>query len=177
MNHSDHVFLLRDAVTGGERWADLGSGQGAFTLALADLVGCDGEIYSLDKEAGALARQEAAMRARFPRLAVTYLNADISKRLALPLLDGVVMANSLHFIRHKEPVLQLVRSYLKPDGQIVLVEYNTDAGNPWVPYPLSFDTWQQLAGQCGFGIDSQAGRGAQPLSGRNLFGAEQTGKD
>ncbi len=97
-----------------------------------------------------LARQ-TAVHARFPRLAVTYLNADFSKPLTLPPLDGIVMANSLHFVRHKEPVVQLVRSYLKPGGQIVLVEYNTDAGNPWVPYPLSFASWQQLAGRCGFG--------------------------
>lgn len=75
MDHTDHVFLLRDAVAGGERWADLGSGQGAFTLALADLIGSDGEIYSIDREAGALAWQEAAMSVRFPRLAVTYLSA------------------------------------------------------------------------------------------------------
>lgn len=44
----------------------------------------------------------------------------------------------------------LVSRKLKPGGQIVLVEYNTDAGNQWVPYSLSYDTWRQLAGHCGF---------------------------
>ena len=39
VNHQDHVNLLRDGIAAGEAqtWADLGSGGGAFTLALADL--------------------------------------------------------------------------------------------------------------------------------------------
>lgn len=129
MDHTDHGFLLRDAATGGGRWANLGSSQSAFTLALAELVGSGSEIYTIDKEAGALDRQEAAMSARFPRVAATCLDVDFSQRLALPPLDGVLMANSLHFIRHKEPLVQLLKTCLKPGGKIDLVEYNTDAGN------------------------------------------------
>lgn len=130
-------------------WADLGSGTGAFTLALADLVGSAGAIYSVDKDAGALADQNQAMRRSFPSTAIHYLAADFTKPLSLPPLDGVVMANSLHFHRAKEPVVQLLRSYLKPGGRLILVEYDTDHGNTWVPYPLSFETWHLLARSCG----------------------------
>ena len=38
MDHTDHVNLLRDAVGLGGTWADFGSGTGAFTLALAELI-------------------------------------------------------------------------------------------------------------------------------------------
>jgi hypothetical protein len=76
--------------------------------------------------------------------------ADFTRRLDLPLLDGVVMANSLHFERNKEHVLRLVHSYLKPQGPLLLVEYNTDKGNMWVPHPLSYATWELLAARCGF---------------------------
>jgi predicted RNA methylase len=55
MDHSDHVMLLRDGVTPSSTWADLGSGTGSFTLALADLLGPQGVIDSIDKDAGALA--------------------------------------------------------------------------------------------------------------------------
>ncbi len=151
MNHEDHVRLLRGGVPGpGGVWADLGSGSGAFTLALADLIGPTGEIYSVDKDRGALREQEQAMRARFPGTTVHYLTADFTQRLALPPLDGVVMANSLHFQRQKEPLLQLVRGYLKPEGRLLLVEYNADRGNMWVPHPLSYDTWEALARRNGF---------------------------
>ena len=60
------------------------------------------------------------------------------------------MANSLHFQRDKLPVLQLVRDYLKAGGRLLLVEYNADRGNPWVPHPLSFPTFATLAQQAGF---------------------------
>jgi SAM-dependent methyltransferase len=151
MQHPDHVNLLRDGVLGpGGVWADLGSGGGAFTLALADLIGPIGTIYSVDKDRGALREQERALRARFPSVAVTYLAADFTRPLDLPPLDGVVMANSLHYVRDKAPVLALVRGYLKPGGQLLLVEYNADRGNPWVPYPLSYPTWERVAAQAGF---------------------------
>ena len=151
MNHQDHVNLLRGGVpeTGGV-WADLGSGAGAFTLALAELIGAPGEIYSIDKDAGALREQERALRARFPEAVVHYRAADFTTPLDLPPLDGVIMANALHFRRDKERVVQAIRKYLRPTGRFILVEYNVDQGNPWVPYPLSFETWQALAPRCGF---------------------------
>jgi SAM-dependent methyltransferase len=90
------------------------------------------------------------MRAHFPTTTVTYCAADFAKRVDLPPLDGVVMANSLHFQRQKRAVVQLIRSYLRPGGRLILVEYDTDRGNRWVPYPLSYQTWEALAGQVGF---------------------------
>lgn len=151
MQHQDHVALLRDGIAGpGGIWADLGSGTGAFTLALADLIGPTGEIYSVDKDRGSLKEQERAMRARFPAVTVHYLAADFSRKLELPPLDGVVMANSLHYQRDKDAVLQLVRGYLRPGGRLLLVEYNADRGNPWVPYPLSYSTWEAVARRNGF---------------------------
>ncbi len=151
MNHADHVNLLRKGVPApGGVWADLGSGAGAFTLALADLLGPGAKIYSVDQRAGALKEQERAMRARFPGVVVHYLAADFTQPLDLPPLDGVVMANALHFVRDKDPVVQLVRGYLKPGGVLILVEYNTDRGNPWVPHPLSYSTWEALAKLNGF---------------------------
>jgi ubiquinone/menaquinone biosynthesis C-methylase UbiE len=151
MDHGDHVQLLRGGMPGpGGVWADLGSGMGAFTLALADLIGPEGEIYSVDKDRGALRTQERVLRARFPAVIVHHLAADFSRRLEVPALDGVVMANSLHFQRDKEPVLRLVGGYLRPGGRLILVEYDTDRGNMWVPYPLSYPTWEALARHSGF---------------------------
>jgi SAM-dependent methyltransferase len=104
----------------------------------------------VDKDRAALREQERAMRERFPDRAVTYLAADFTRPLDLPPLDGVVMANSLHFQRDKALVLRLVRGYVKSGGRLVLVEYNADRGNPWVPYPLSYPTWEALAARNGF---------------------------
>jgi ubiquinone/menaquinone biosynthesis C-methylase UbiE len=150
MNHTDHVNLIRMGVYTGGVWADFGSGGGAFTLALADVLDEDATIYSIDRDAGALNQQRAALRDQFPERLINYMHADFTRKLDLPPLDGVLMANSLHFVRQKEPMLGLVRGYLKPDGRLLIVEYNTDHGNTWVPYPFSFETWQMMANKNGF---------------------------
>jgi SAM-dependent methyltransferase len=151
MDHRDHVRLLRDGVVGGGPvWADLGSGQGAFTLALADLLGPSGSIYSVDRDGRALQVQLGALRAAFPDVQVTPIEGDFTRPLELPPLDGIVMANSLHFERDKAAVLRRIRGYLRPAGRLVLVEYESDRGNPWVPYPMSFPTWAAIAADAGF---------------------------
>ena len=148
MDHADHVRLLREGVTRGGTWADLGAGTGAFTLALAELVGPSGEVIAVDRDRGALHELERVLRPG--GATVRTLGADFTKPIAVNSLDGVVMANSLHFVRDKSPVLALVHTMLKPSGRLLLVEYDTDNGNPYVPHPLSFETWRALADAIGF---------------------------
>lgn len=151
MNHEDHVNLLRRGVGSGKgTWADFGSGSGAFTLALADLLSPEATIHSVDRDQAALARQERRLDSRFPQTTVRYHCTDYTRPLELPVLDGIVMANALHFQRQKEPVVELLRGYLGPGGRLILVEYNTDSGNRWVPYPISYETWNTLSRRCGF---------------------------
>lgn len=151
MNHADHVALIRDGIPGpGGTWADFGSGTGAFSLALAELIGSTGVIYAIDKDRGALRQLERAMGRRFPDLQVQTMAADYRRALELPPLDGVVMANALHFQGHKDGVVQRIYSSLRPGGRLILVEYNVDRGNRWVPHPLSYQTWEAIAAHNGF---------------------------
>lgn len=151
MTHEDHVALLRGGIPRpGGVWADLGSGTGAFTLALADILGPEGTIYSVDVDRRALKEQERIMCSRFPNVSVHYIDADYTGSLDLPPLDGIVMANSIHFQSDKRMVLRRLHSYLKPGGSLVLVEYNADRGNPWVPFPISYPTWEKFATAHGF---------------------------
>jgi SAM-dependent methyltransferase len=183
MDHNDHVNLLKQAdLARGGTWADFGAGGGAFTLALRELVGATADIFAIDKDHGRLNSLERDYRARFGEVDRLHIvTGDFTKPLDLPVLDGVVLANSLHYFKNpdkddlersldgefgknnrayqpdsashrsdKIAVLRHVRSFLKPDGLLLLVEYNVDSGNPWVPYPLSFETWRTLALRAGF---------------------------
>ncbi len=152
MKHTDHVALLQPAAPlPPGTWADLGAGAGAFTLALRELLGPDTHIYAVDKDPARLGDLDRTYRARFLDTAGLHtLPADFSRPLELPPLDGVLMANSLHYFKDKPRILAHVRSFLKPGGALLLVEYNVDSGNTWVPYPLSFATWQGLAPRLGF---------------------------
>jgi SAM-dependent methyltransferase len=163
VDHSDHVRLLRNGVSAADAqgaagvigvWADLGAGEGAFTLALAELIGAGSTIHAIDRDAAALemltsryARLERRL-GRAPRLETRV--GDFTTDLGLPALDGIVMANSLHFLKDKGPVLARVRQMLKIGAPLLLVEYDADRGNPWVPYPISLETWRGLATANGF---------------------------
>lgn len=152
MNHDDHLALLRPGVAPGEPgavWAELGAGDGAFTLALAELLGA-GTIHTVDRDAAALERGARAVRSRYPNITLLPRQADFTRPLSLPPLDGLLMANALHFVRDQTRLLGHLTAYLKPGGRFLLVEYNADRGNLWVPHPLSYPTWAALAQSAGF---------------------------
>jgi len=151
VDHAELVGLLRDGVVAkGGRWADLGAGEGAFTLALADLLGPGAHITAVDRDAGSMRGLAAEMRKRFPGTELEVVVADFTRPIALSSLDGIVMANSLHFVRDKRPVLARVHEMLKPGGSLIVVEYGSDRGNPWVPHPFSYERWVQMAADAGF---------------------------
>jgi SAM-dependent methyltransferase len=136
------VSIVADGVAErGGRWADLGAGEGNFTHALAELLGPDAHITAVDKDAHAVSGLEGRFEVRV---------ADFTRPLDLHGLDGVLMANSLHFVRTKEPVLEAVRGMLRPGGRLIIVEYGADRGNPWVPYPFTYARWERMAAQAGF---------------------------
>src|SRR5437773_8179160 len=103
MEHKDHVNLLRPAnLTQGGTWADFGAGKGAFTLALSELIGLKAEIYAIDKDSAGFGKLEQSHRALFGTSQNIHpVRADFTGALLLPPLDGIVMANSLHFFRNK----------------------------------------------------------------------------
>lgn len=126
-------------------------------MALADLLGPGAHITAVDRDRNALSVLKSEMGRRFPGTTVEVLAADFAKPMTLHDMDGVVMANSLHFVRNKKPVLEAVRSMLRPGGRVIVVEYSTDRGNPWVPHPFSFARWERLSAEAGLA-------GTAPLS-------------
>lgn len=151
MDHADHVALLRDAVIPGGTWADIGAGTGAFTLALADLLGPGGRIVAVDRDGGALREARAAVASHFPGVEIDALTADFTRPLELSGLDGIVAANSLHFVAgdRQAAVVAGLATSLRPGGEFVVVEYDADHGNPWVPHPFRFEAFALLAEAAG----------------------------
>ena len=154
MNHDDHVRLVEGGIEpdAGGFWADLGAGSGAFTLALRDLAGPAVEIIAVDRDRGSLRALRGEMERRFPGTRLQTLAADFAGELALPILDGILTANAIHYVpwREQAALLRRWRGYLKPAGRLIVVEYDADAGNRWVPYPVSFRSLGPLADAAGF---------------------------
>ena len=161
MDHEDHVRLIRDGVAGtGRRWLELGAGRGAFTLALAELLGPDAEIVAVDRDAADLRRLAEAMAGGFPATRLETVTADFRDPITVgeERFDGLLAANSLHFVRDPAAVINAVRLLLRPGARVVIVEYDSDSGNPWVPHPFSFKTWQAVAERAGLANTRLVGR-------------------
>lgn len=165
MDHADHVALIRDgvptpAVGATVTWADIGAGRGAFTLALADRLGAGARIVAVDRDAGALREAARLVAAHFPATGLEILVGDLEADLVLPPLDGLIAANSLHFVPRDRQVAAVRRlaTNLRPGGRFVVVEYDADHGNPWVPYPFSADAWGRLAVAAGLTAPRIVGR-------------------
>ena len=172
MERSEMVALIRGGVPGpGGVWADLGAGIGNFSWALAELIGPQGEIYAIDRDAKAIRKLHQRIAQAAPGAVIIPQQADFSRALDISMLDGVLMANALHFIRDQPAALALVASYLRPAGRLLLVEYDLLAPLPWVPFPVSFARLELLATQAGFEPPTEIGRRVSPSSGVAMFAA------
>lgn len=131
-------------------WADLGAGDGLFTSALADILPTASTVIALDRDVQALKRISISRT----DVKLTTVTADLNHLPSdLPLFDGVVMANSLHYVRDQSHFLmELKKSRLKESGTLILIEYDLEKSNPWVPYPISRKNLISLASKSGFGI-------------------------
>jgi SAM-dependent methyltransferase len=92
-----------------------------------------------------------------PGTALHLIEADFTRPLALPPLDGIIAANAIHYVADQMSLFPRWRGYLKPGGRLIIVEYDSDQGNPWVPYPVSFASLPVLAQRSGFGAPTLLG--------------------
>jgi len=157
MEKADRQSLLQKAIESRpSRWADFGSGNGAFTLTIAELGGPDVEIYSIEKNAWRLREQEEIFRHRTDLLSrMHFICADFLEPLDIPPQDGIIFANSLHFVENKVALLRKAARYLAPHGRLVVVEYDTAEPSVFVPYPLPFAELDPLIRATGNFTDPQ----------------------
>jgi len=123
-------------------WADLGCGSGTFTKALATCLH-EGIIYAVDKESQVL-KSSNAVKIEFLKL--DFIHDD----LPFSTLDGLLIANALHYVKNKLQFLEKVKKHLKTVGQMIIVEYDTEVKNHWVPYPMSFQNLTETFHHAGF---------------------------
>ncbi len=161
------------AGSGGGIWADVGCGEGIFTYLLSTILPEGSEVYAIDKDKRALQvlkenlADDGLIETEFGKLsllgqfrsqtefwneakAVVYVRqADFTRPLSVPPLDGLLLANSLHFGRDKRSVLARLVGLLKLGGRLIVIEYNTKRGNYAVPYPLHESEFLTLVKEVG----------------------------
>ncbi|MEM7372619.1 MAG: class I SAM-dependent methyltransferase [Bacteroidota bacterium] len=170
MTHQEAVALIEHAeIRPGESWADLGAGQGRFSFAMADLLGENGVVYAVDRDGKALQNISAQHQKSWAEIRL--IEQDFTQALQFKGLDGVLMANALHYVRDQAAFLARLKPQTGKQRRIILIEYDTDQGNPWVPYPVSFSKFGMLAKQAGLTAPQKIGSQQSRYGYREMYAA------
>jgi ubiquinone/menaquinone biosynthesis C-methylase UbiE len=126
-----------------QSWCDLGCGSGTFTTALAQLLAPGSTICAVDLDQRALEE----IPDRYGRTEIRKMVGDLqSPSLRLPSVDGILMANVLHFIREQHLFL---RRLLSVTDRFLIVEYERSRPSMWGPYPVGFERLCELFSEVG----------------------------
>lgn len=134
------AFFRALALKPGGALLDMGCGAGAYTLALAEIVGDGGLVHAVDLWAAGMQRLREEIGRRGLQN-VRPIVADIAKPLPLPgdSMDLILMATVLHDLEAgtvRDAALAEVRRLLKRHGIFAVVEFNKVPGPPGPPVSI-----------------------------------------
>ncbi|HWK35149.1 class I SAM-dependent methyltransferase [Sphingomonas sp.] len=116
--------------------ADIGAGEGYYTIRLAQRVGADGRVLAEDiVPAVRDALAQRVTRERLDNVSVR-LGAPADPRLPPASFDRVLMVHMYHEIQSPYEFLWHLRPSVKPDGAVVVVDANRETQNHGTPPAL-----------------------------------------
>ncbi|WP_240643126.1 class I SAM-dependent methyltransferase [Sinomicrobium pectinilyticum] len=163
MKTKDAIALIESAgnrLKSSGDWADLGCGAGLFSKALSHYLPVDSTVFAVDKTRSFTPDTEK----------IRFIKADfVNDTLPLEELDGILMANSLHYVKNQPVFLKKLHAYLKPGAGFIIIEYDKTIPVPmWVPYPVSFVRLGQIFHSLGYTSVEKIGERAS-VYGNDMF--------
>jgi ubiquinone/menaquinone biosynthesis C-methylase UbiE len=171
MTIEEAASLIASPHIDGSVWADLGCGEGTFTLALATLLPQGSVIHAIDQDTTKLRRIP-------PKHAGCMIHKhamDFTMPLPVASLDGVLLANAIHFVDDKLAFVRDVEASLVQQ-RFLIVEYDTETANPWVPYPLSRAAFVRLFRDAGYDTIEFLGSRHSVYRSAEIYGAIATSR-
>ncbi len=110
---------------------EIGAGTGYYALRIAKQILPGGTYYANDIQAGMLTRLQANAAAQKVTNIRTILGTQEETGLPSRSLDYVLMVDVYHELSEPQVVLRSVAKALKPEGQLVLLEFRKE--DPKVP--------------------------------------------
>ena len=135
LNEAGEV-MDRAGIARGMTVADIGAGEGYYTIRLAQRVGENGRVLAEDIVAGVRdTLAERVAREDLENVSVR-LGAPADPRLPAASFDRVLMVHMYHEIEQPYEFLWRLRPSLKPDGLVVVVDANRQTQNHGTPPAL-----------------------------------------
>ena len=139
-------------IRAGMTVADIGAGEGYYTIRLAERVGAKGRVLAEDIIPEVRNRlAERVYRERLDNVSVR-LGAPADPKLPAKSFDRILMVHMYHEIEAPYEFLWRMRPSLKPGGRVVIVDYHRPAA--WHPLrplmrlvfgrlePFAMDLWR-----------------------------------
>lgn len=115
----------------GMKVADFGAGSGAYTIALASVVGPSGVVYAVDVQRDLLTRiQNNATHAGYNNIEIVWGNIEVPGGVGIRdnLLDGVVLSNTLFQVDDKINTVKEAWRVLRPGGTLAVIDWSDSFG-------------------------------------------------
>ena len=131
---SREVFRYRHAIVGllglepDSHVADIGAGTGLFTRLIAAELGDEGRVYAVDIAQKFLDHIESTVDEQYRSRIVPVLCDQRTTNLAPESVDLVFVCDTYHHFEYPAETLASVRRALRPDGVLVIVDFERIAG-------------------------------------------------
>ncbi len=110
----------------GDWAADVGSGEGTYTLPMAKSLGDSGRAFAVDIDPDDLEELNEEIKDRGIENITTVLSVYDNPMLPRRTFDAMLVRNAYHEFTAHEQMLEHLHSALKPDGRLVMGEYIDD---------------------------------------------------
>jgi len=114
--------ILRPYIKPGMTVLDIGCGPGFFSLEMAQLVGSSGRVIASDLQEGMLRKLKDKIQGTELEARITLHKCEEYKVGVLDKVDFILIFYMLHEVPDQEKFLDEIKSILKPNGQVLIVE-------------------------------------------------------
>ncbi len=118
-----HEVIEALGVKAGETIADIGAGSGYFALRFADHVGGQGRVYAVDIDPDMIRHLNRRIRDAGLQNVTTVLADPDDPLLPEHSIDRIFICDVWHHIENQPKYLALLKTLLKPGGQIVMIDF------------------------------------------------------
>jgi ubiquinone/menaquinone biosynthesis C-methylase UbiE len=132
--------LQETSLKNGDKFLDVGCGEGYFSIAASKIVGNKGKAYAIDSyEESIIVLKQQIHRENIRNIEA--IVADVTKKMPLPqaIIDVCLMANVVHgFVANGEipSMMTEIARVMKPGSTLAVVEFQKIDGPPGPPISI-----------------------------------------
>ena len=143
----------------GSRIADVGCGDGYFSLRLARAVGQEGSVFAADIDERSLSSLKAQSERQHVTNVVIVISECTNARLPSACVDAVLICDVLHEMpaAQRLPMIHSAVRALRPEGFLYLIDYRKSRDVKFDPYEklISRDDLIRVCTEAGLTLDAE----------------------